>query len=320
MSEPKTLSEFDLLAYADGRLEHSPAYKAELEAALAESPEERARLEAYRAQTEALRAAYGERIAEPVPERLAAALEEPAPRWRPRPAMAAAASLALALLAGVGGWSVAQWQTPGGGAKALLEASYRDFTGARVEAEGAREERVGPVSQRTLAGRGAGLAEGALSGLSEEISLTLRAPDLSDRGYDIVDKETIARGGNETVRLTYANASGETFGLYLRPRWQERGGSLNIDRRGEVSLGYWLDGPLAAAVASRRPPEETKELAETVRAQMRRSAPESPEIRLPHRLELEAGRQDEALEVGATAPISRTTPQREQRRDSNGGR
>jgi len=320
MTERKRLSEFEILAYADGRLDHAPAQRAEVEAALAESPEDQARVEAYRAQSEALRAAYGERIGEPVPERLRAVLEERGRRRQRMPAMAAAASVAMALLAGAAGWTIAQWQaSPGGSAQALLEDSYRDFVEAPSVRDTAPSERIGPVSEeRTVAGLGPGGSGGALSNLSKEISLTLHVPDLSDRGYEIVSKETIARGGSETVRITYANGEGDSFGLYLRPRWEEREASLNIDRRGEVSLGYWMDGPLAAAVASRQPPAQTKELAEAVLTEMERSAPESPEIRLPRQIEQEASMQKAPLELGASAPIADTPTRPEPQRGGNG--
>jgi len=292
-NDRETRNEFDILAYVDGRLDCLPRRKAEVEAALARSPEMAARVEAYQAQNEALHAAYNGRLTDPVPSRLSEVLETPAARRdRMRPAMAAA-SLALALLAGVGGWAIARWQSPEiWNAQALLEESYRDFVSAQAHG---REGVTLP--RQTIAGLGADSSFGALNRLSEEVSLTLRVPDLSKRGYRIVSKETLAQSGSESVRITYAGAEGEAFHLYLRPRWDERDAALQVARRGQVSLGYWLDGPLAAAIASRMSPERTKELAEAVREEMTTSRAQAPAIRLPRSVGQEASLDDDVLQL-----------------------
>ena len=75
------ISESDLQAFVDGRL--APARAAEIEAWLAERPEEAARIAALRQDRDALRAAYAPIAAEPIPARLAAVLEpRTTPAWR----------------------------------------------------------------------------------------------------------------------------------------------------------------------------------------------------------------------------------------------
>ena len=89
------LLEDDLQAFVDDVLDE--ARRGEVEAYLAQRPEEAARLHAYRAQDAALRALFDPVLAEPVPAALAA--RPAARRWRP---VALAASV---LFAGVAiGW------------------------------------------------------------------------------------------------------------------------------------------------------------------------------------------------------------------------
>jgi len=285
MTDSDPLTDIDILAYVDGQLDNAPQRKAAVEAMIAESPHEQARVAAYRRQTEALRQAYGDRIADPVPERLLRSVNA-RPRRVPRGRIAAAASVAAVMLAGYTGWTVAQWQSnPGWSAQALLEETYRDL----ASRQGPRAAAPATAASAPARGRIGTVAAGSAIGrLSDEISLTVRAPDLGDLGYEIVARESIAQGGNETVRLTYAGPSGEAVHLYLSPRWDERESEPQVTRRGDISMGYWVNGPLAAAVASRLPPEEMRALAERFRKAMAESGPATPKLQLPRGLEQEA--------------------------------
>jgi hypothetical protein len=121
-----------------------------------------------------------------------------------------------------------------------------------------------------------------LSWLSQEISLTLRLPDLTNRGYVIVDKRTVNDGQHRMVRIVYAAADGRSFSLFLRPRWDERRSGLQMETARDVSLAYWLEGPVASAIASNLTPEETRAIAETVRGALLDPDASRPRIRLEH--------------------------------------
>ena len=80
-----------LMAYADGELEPGP--RGELERAMAADASLRDRVAALQAQRERLKAAYAPVLDEPMPDRLSALLEVPAPV--PTPARAAAGVVSL---------------------------------------------------------------------------------------------------------------------------------------------------------------------------------------------------------------------------------
>lgn len=256
MTEAKRVSELDLLAYADGRLDDDPGRKAAVEAALAADPEARNRAEAFRAQTRALRATYDWRLTDPVPERLTGALEGPR-RSRSGMALRAAAVALLTVGAGTAGWLLGPEIGPEGPGPAgkLAELSYGKFVAGR------------PGEPATTLGAAAGTVR-PMGWLAEEVSMRIKTPDLSSDGFRLVDKQSVTADGRQLVRLDYAARDGRLFSLFLAPRWEERQAGIAQAERDGVSMAYWLDGPLASTVVTRMPPAETRQLAEAVRKAM----------------------------------------------------
>lgn len=253
--------ELDLLAYADGFLDDDPLRKARVERKLHASPAEAQRARAYRAQTEALRREYAGCLEDPVPDRLYAALEGSA--WpAARTMVRVAAVVALMIGTGVSGWLANQWsRSLEWSTHEFIEESYRNFSRSTEDAVAGPKIALGNSAE-------------PLVWLSEKISLTLRAPDLSDMGFAIVDKRTMGAGNDQMVRLTYAAPDGRKFSLFLRPRWEGNSPDLKVVNEGDVTLVYWLDGPLASTIASRSTPDETVKLATAVRRAMQdRSVP-----------------------------------------------
>lgn len=258
--------ELDLLAYADGFLDDDPLRKARVERKLHASPAEAQRARAYRAQTEALRREYARRLEDPVPDRLYAALEGsvwPAARTMVR----VAAIVALMIGTGVSGWLAGQWsRSIEWSAQEFIDQSYRNF------AKSAADSMAGPKIAEINSAE-------PLVWLSEKISLTLRAPDLSDLGFTIVDKRTMGSSGDQMVRMTYAARDGRDFSLFLRPRWEDKSRDLRVVNEGDVTLVFWLDGPLASTIATRFSPDETVKLAEAVRRAMQSRRVPPPSVR-----------------------------------------
>jgi len=243
MSGDNRCDDLDLLALADGLLDADPGRKAAVEAVLRD----------YRAQTEALRTAYGGRIAEPVPERLRAVLER-GDRTRPGPLLRIAAGLALALSAGLGGWLIGQ-SGQGAAERALVDQSYRQFAADAPDGPG---DTITPAAteQRPL-GR-----------LEDEVSIRLRAPDLSSERFALVDKRAHRDGDAQIVRLDYAAPDGRAFSPCIAPRWENRATPISDSERDGVVLDYWHDGPLASSIATRLPRAEARQIAEAVRRAM----------------------------------------------------
>lgn len=266
--DPHRIDELDLLALADGQLDHDPARRAAVEARLARSPGAAARARAFAAQTAALRRAYGHRIAEPVPDRLHAALEgRPA---RPgRAALRAAAAVLLTAGAAAGGWLLGQGNDPEGWSVAvLLDRSHAQFAaaGPMAESGGAAPQ----VHARPL-----GL-------LTDAVSIRIGAPDLSAAGYTLVDTRAVAADGEsngdrgQIVRLDYAAPGGRAFSLFLSPRWDARRREMRQLERDGVSLAYWLEGPLATALVTHLPAAEASVIAARVRDAMRNGTASAP--------------------------------------------
>ncbi|MDP2619698.1 MAG: hypothetical protein Q8P46_05915 [Hyphomicrobiales bacterium] len=246
-----TKLDLDVLAYIDGRLDDDPGQKSKVERKIAASPELAARIQAYRAQTEALREAYGGRINEPVPEHLLAVLDRPR-MSRARGMAAIAAVVLLTVGAGAAGWMFGRGETaPEPPNRAFLQGSYKDFvnstSGSRVVQPGNAE----PIDW-----------------LSEEIFFTLQVPDLSDIGYTIIDKRTVNDGEREMVRLTYRRTDGRSFSLFLRPRSSRRNEDVTVSSENDVSTAYWRDGPLASAIVAELPTDETASIARRIRSSL----------------------------------------------------
>lgn len=263
--DPGMDADIELLAYADGFLDNEPERRADVERRVNASPELAARVEAYRAQSAALRRAYGYRAQEPVPEHLMAMLDAPPLRPR-RAALAAAAVITLTVGAGLFGWMLGSGALSGGG-EDFLARSYDNYVADAYES--------GPGARRLVK---ADKAE-PLNWLSQKLSLTLRAPDLTAQGYSIVDTRTVEGGSrDDMLRLTYSSDDGRSFSLFLYPRWQESQREIRMAREGDVSLAYWLEGPLASVIASRLPPGEIRAVSEAVRRSLNDPEATRPEL------------------------------------------
>ncbi len=255
---PHAIDDRDLLAFADGLLGRDPVRRELVEAYLEANPDDAERVAAYRGQTEALHRRYGSIVHEPVPARLTAPLERRrggGAGWR-----RAAAAVLLSAAAAGGGWLAGQWQDddPAWSLHAFLDETHRAYTQAAAGGVDAPPPAAagGPLTWR---------------------SVSLMAPDLGPLGYRLVDKRAgDGPDGTEMARLTYDAGDGRRFTLFLRPRWRDSSAPIRLSQDGEVSYAYWLDGPLASAVASRLPPSETLAVAQAVRDAMRPPAPAAP--------------------------------------------
>ncbi|MPY70794.1 MAG: hypothetical protein GEU92_11975 [Alphaproteobacteria bacterium] len=246
--------EFDLMAYVDGHLEDDPQRKAKVEDRLRASPEDAARAAAYRAQNAALRRRYGRRVDDAVPERLYRILRD-RPLRPARTAARVAAALALTTAAGLSGWWIGRSAPPVEAPLSLVEIDQIDrlLPGP------------GDVPTRQLA-----LAPGAAARgqVDEKISLSLRMPDLSGRGYALMRKETVHVAGERMVQLTYGRQDGQRFSVFLQPRTDVHTPQIELVRRKGFWVAYWREGPLASTLAARLSREEVQELARDVRRGM----------------------------------------------------
>ncbi len=252
------ISELDLFAYAEGRLDSDPQRKAEVEQAMQSSPELAARVRDFCAQTEALRKAYDPRLYQAVPERLYAALETPGRSF----ALAARRAAAIALLvagSAAAGWYGARMETHEPALTAdLAELGYAHFETARASAGADRLEAANAEAHSH---------ETVLDG---GVSLTLPEPDLSAAGFSISARETVMSERGRSLRLTYGNGQGVTFALFLRPRGKPEEIDVKVLKRGGISVVYWREGAIESALASDLPRGRALAIADAVRQAMRK--------------------------------------------------
>lgn len=244
--------EIDLLAYADGLLDADVARREEVERYLAAHPQAADYVAEIKAQNDAIRAQFGSFPDDPLPDRLAAALHSsPRPPYR-KFALQAAAVAALVLVSSAGGWWVGQ-------SDLNQQWALDDF----VE-RAASTHNAAPAA---LATPTSGNAEALqpLGWLNQRIVLELATPDLADAGFNLVAKNRLGTKDDAIVRLLYERADGATINLFLRPRWEDSGSRMAKTDAENVTVQYWLDGPLAFAMTTDAAESEADHLVGIVR-------------------------------------------------------
>jgi len=261
MTRYEPIGEIDLFAYADGLLEGDARRRAEIERYLASDPEAAAYVAEIQAQNRAIREAYGGTLARPVPNRLMGVLAQP-PHGYGRRLAGAGAAAALLLAAVGGGWLIGQHDDA-------------DRLALQAFARGAAAQHLASQNQVSAGASGvqpaATAAAEPLAWLNERLALEIRAPDLSPEGFALVGKSRVGQSDDGSVQLVYRDAAGALLSLFLRPRWEERSDPMEVVRSDGVAVHYWLDGPLAFALASDQPEADTERLARAVHEAVGRS-------------------------------------------------
>lgn len=257
MTRYEPIGEIDLFAYADGLLEGDARRRAEIERHLASDAQAAAFVAEIQAQNREIREAYGGALAQPVPDRLMGVLAQP-PRRHGRRLVAASAAAAVLLAAVGGGWLAGQRE--------------------RADRWALEEFARGAAAQHQVSATASGVQPAAavaevepLAWLNERLALEIKAPDLSAEGFALVGKSRVGLSDDGSVQLVYRNDEGALLSLFLRPRWEEHANPMEIVRSDGVAVHYWLDGPLAFALASSEPAADTERLARAVHESVGRS-------------------------------------------------
>jgi anti-sigma factor RsiW len=252
----QSIREIDLLAYADGRLDADPQRKAEVEAYLREHPVEAARVRVQIEQNAQIRARFAQVLDEPVPSRLKAVVEpHVAAKGIRRVARLDVAACLMLAVGTVGWWLGATMYRPSTQVQDFLHQAAFTY---RLEAAGGATV---PAS----------IDASHLDWFSKQIASELQPPDLSKYGYHLVDQHLMTRdGGRHAVRLIFANPQGHSIDLVREMRWQEEGSpELRVMKNGDVTVAYWLDGPLIYGLVGQLGRDRLLELAGAVRRSSR---------------------------------------------------
>lgn len=269
MASCDNVTELDLLAYADGRLDAER--ERQVRDYLASRPDLQAKLADFARQNEELQACFGRYGDEPLPEHIQAMLSEsgaqPARRRHSVVRQAIAASVLMLATGSVGWWI---------GSLGDGDSAMENF----LERAASFHSQAQHVEGLVAASDGVGGGQ-PLNWFSEKISFELSVPDLSSEGYQLVDNQRINFEGRQGVVLRYRSEEGASVDVFMKTRWQEDLPGYRTMRSGDVSLAYWMDGPLAVAIAAREGQEgELTAVAEALRDAIgRKDGESSPDLK-----------------------------------------
>jgi anti-sigma factor RsiW len=224
------IAETDLHAYADGQLDD--ARRVQLEAHLAHDAAAAERVRVWREQNEALRALYNPVLNEPLPQRLLA-LRAQRRRWPSYAIAAGAMGLGFAL-----GWMAQSHRTD-----QFVEAAALPRRAAVAYAVYAPEVRH-PVEV------GADQQEHLVKWLSKRLGSDLKAPVLTQQGFELVGGRLLPGGKGPVAQFMYQDARGQRITLYVSLRDVEpRDTAFRFSQEDKVAVFYWIDGKLGYALS-----------------------------------------------------------------------
>ena len=232
------ITEADLQAYADGKLDE--ASRLAVEAWIASRPEDAERVADYRRLGEALRAAYDTVLAEPVPDRLRRALRPARRLWRH-------AAAACWLVIGIAIGSVAGWQLHAGRPASMPAAE----AGAAMAHRAAIAHATYSPEIRHPVEVGADQEAHLVAWLSKRLGAPVRAPKLEDVGYSLVGGRLLPGEGGPVAHFMYQCKQGTRVTLYVRTEAaNNRETAFRYAEEGKVRVFYWIDRKLGYALSS----------------------------------------------------------------------
>ena len=238
MSNRETVSEAEIQAWADGRLEASR--RADVEAWLAAHPEEAERAAAYRSLNEELRARYDAVLQESVPSRLQRTARRGA-RLRAMAMAAGWAALGVAVGA-VAGWQLHTLRSPAPVAQPATPAIVH--RAALAHATYAPEVRH-PVEV------GADQEQHLVAWLSKRLGREVRAPRLDGEGMALVGGRLLPGETGPGAQFMYQCARGRRVTLYVRTEAPDhRETAFRYARESNVRVFYWIDRTFGYALSS----------------------------------------------------------------------
>lgn len=231
-------TEAELQAYVDDRLD--AARRAELEAWLAERPEEAERIAAYRRLGDELRELYAPLLEEAVPPSLAAFGPARA-RWRRVAAVAGWVAVGAAL-GGLAGWELRETRP---------EVAAAPEVGAAMARRAAIAHATYSPEVRHPVEVGADQEAHLVAWLSKRLGAPLRTPKLEAVGYSLVGGRLLPGDNGPVAHFMYQCNRGTRVTLYVRTEMAgNRETAFRYAREGNVGVFYWVDRKLGYALSS----------------------------------------------------------------------
>lgn len=244
----------DLVAFADGRLDQARA--AEVETWLAEHADEARQVEEWRRQTALLKEALDPVTAEPVPAALTDALRRRRPHPRYWVMASAAAATAVAFPLGMAlGWYLTASQMMVDAGERLAEtglSTYRVYT-----AEVRHPVEVWADEEQHL-----------VNWLTKRLGVSVKAPDLSKNGLKLVGGRLLVEGGAPLALLMYEDDGGRRFTLLVEHIVEGRQTAFRYVEKSDAGAFYWIEGEVGYALTGPADRSALLQVAETVYEQL----------------------------------------------------
>lgn len=238
MATDTPVTEAELQAHADGRLD--PSRAAEVEAWLAQHPEHAERVADYRRLGEELRALYAPVAAEPVPGRLMRAWQPP--RWRSLARVAGWVGVGLVVGASAG------WQL--NDRKAASTIGAIDSGPAIVRRAAVAHATYSPEVRHPVE-VGADQESHLVAWLSKRLGAQVRAPKLEAVGYSLVGGRLLPGENGPVAQFMYQCHAGTRVTLYVRTEATSNGETaIRYAKEGNVRVYYWIDRKLGYALST----------------------------------------------------------------------
>ena len=252
MSDPgQPISEEELHAYIDNQLE--PARQPHVAQYLQDHPEVAHRAAAYRAQREALRAAFGPVAAEPIPPRLDLQLLIQQRLGRRRTPWRAAAAVLLAfVLGGAGGWFLLERSPPPNASITLLTQ------------EAVANHVVYTADRRRPTELGAEQRDDLARWVSNRLNYKVAPPDLTADGYSYMGGRLAATPDGPAGLFMYEDRAGVRLTVFVLPLSAARSMPIQHVDFANVDGCAWIDKGIGYTVVGRLPLAELRRLAEQV--------------------------------------------------------
>lgn len=239
-----SISEADLHAYVDDKL--PLARRAEVEAYLAQRPEEAERLRAYSDQNLELRALFNPVLDEPVPSRLTA------PKKREWQWQRLVAGVAIALVSGGGGWWL---HGTGAGDVQLVRSDAGMARPALYATSLAHQAAVAHVVYSPEVKRpveiGADQEEQLVAWLSKRLGSTIRPPRLGKLGYELIGGRLLPGAQGAVAQFMYHDAAGQRLTVYVSTdQSHNKDTGFRFAQEGPVNVFYWIDGKFGYALSA----------------------------------------------------------------------
>lgn len=233
-----SITESDLQAYADGRLNEQR--RAAVESWLASRSEDAERIADYRRLSDEMRSAYDPVLEEPIPEHLSQ-FSRPPRKWRTFAAVAGWVVLGIAI------GTVTGWQLHASRPVVARQAEVGELMARRAAVAHATysPEVRHPVEV------GADQEAHLVAWLSKRLGAQVRAPKLEDVGYSLVGGRLLPGENGPVAHFMYQCKQGTRVTLYVRTEaTNNRETAFRYANEGNVRVFYWVDRKLGYALSS----------------------------------------------------------------------